>query len=177
MFVGHIPAGYVTTKILLDSRIAGDIQSDRRKRILYLGILAAILPDLDIAYFYLIDNRQHLHHGYWTHIPFCWAGIFALWFMLSRIFHAVRFGICGAVVSINLFLHLFLDTIVGKIRWLYPFSDRDFFFFHVPAVHKWWVANFVFHWTFLFEIFLVAVAVCFFMKSRASRRPPVRQSY
>ncbi len=167
MFFGHIPAGYISTKILLHKNGTNNNQSKRYRWILFLGIVAGITPDFDIPYFYLIDNRQHLHHGYWTHLPIYWAGFFTLWFTLSRVFRAVPFGIYGTVVSVNLFLHLFLDTIVGKIRWLYPFSGRDFVFFHVPAVHKWWVANFVFHWTFLFEIALAVVAVYFFIKSRA----------
>jgi len=32
-----------------------------------------VLPDLDMAYFYLIDERQRRHHTYWGHIPFAWA--------------------------------------------------------------------------------------------------------
>lgn len=169
MFIGHIPAGYLITKGVLE---VSETEASHNT-VLLVGIVAGMLPDFDIPYFYLIDNRQHLHHSYWIHIPIYWAGIFGAWFLLSRIFGKPRFGIYGTVISLNVFAHLVLDTLVGKIRWLYPFSDHDFYFFHVPAVYSWWVYNFVFHWSFLFEIALVVSAGWLLARNRAIKRPAV----
>lgn len=155
MFIAHLPAGYIATKAIL--RMLPSCQAEH-KHVFFWGIIGSVLPDADMFYFYLIDNRQHLHHGYWTHIPLFWLAIFSLIGLVSFALQRIRLRIYAAVCAINVFLHLFLDTIVGKIRWLYPFSDHDVVFFHVPSVHGWWVWNFVFHWTFLFEVGLVISA-------------------
>ncbi len=63
------------------------------------------------------------------------------------------------VVERNVFLHLCLDTIVGRVRWLYPISNRDFYFFSVPRIHSWYVWDFVLHWTFLLEFIPIIAAV------------------
>jgi inner membrane protein len=67
-----------------------------------------------------------------------------------------------AIVSINLFVHLVLDTVVGKIRWFYPLSSRDLALFEVDWLYDRWMLNFILHWTFLFELVIVFAAMyCF----------------
>ena len=123
MFIGHIPAGYLCTSALLKAADRKNITDRQIRQLLMTGIISSILPDFDMFYFYLIDNRQHLHHGYWTHLPVFWACLFGMWFLLSRIIDRIPFGIFGTVISVNIFSHLILDTVAGDIRWLYPFSN------------------------------------------------------
>jgi len=145
MFIGHIPAGYITTRAIQ--------KKHHVKTGLLLGLIASVLPDIDLIYFYLFDHQSTLHHSYWTHIPFYWLLILAVTVLAALIFKKLKkVGPFILIFFSNIFLHLFLDTIVGKIEWLYPFSTQSFSFFEVPAVYSWWVLNFVFHWTFLFEI-------------------------
>ena len=158
MFIGHLPAGYVlTTK--LQNRL-------KTKRFLLAGLIASVLPDIDIFYFYFVNNSQSLHHSYWIHIPFYWLlialGTFAFIYLTKK----KEYFALVLIFFSNTFLHLFLDTIVGKIEWLYPFSNQSIYFFDVPAVYNWWVYNFVFHWTFLFEIGVIIWAIVLFIKSR-----------
>jgi inner membrane protein len=75
MFIAHLPAGYVLTRRLIDRAPAGDALS---RRLLALGLWASVLPNLDLLYFYLIDNRQTLHHLYWPHVPVSWLAPAAL---------------------------------------------------------------------------------------------------
>ena len=77
MFLAHMPAGYMASKFLL-SQFQLDIS--KTKWLLLLGLLGSIFPDLDMLYFYLIDNRQHGHHSYLTHIPFYWISLFGFFF-------------------------------------------------------------------------------------------------
>jgi inner membrane protein len=158
MFIAHLPAGYISTKYILNK--ARKIWPSLGKTKLYLivGLIAALLPDFDMVYFYLIDNRQHLHHGYMTHLPIYWAVSIGIWAIVSVIFKSKKSLLLSIIVGVNVLLHLFLDTFVGKVRWLYPFSNMDFYFFDVPAKHSWWVWNFVLHWTFLFELSILSVA-------------------
>ena len=140
MFIGHLPAGYILTKKLQTKF--------KTKQFLWTGLVGSILPDLDLFYFYLIDNRQHLHHGYWIHTPFYWLIIAFITYLLILLFKREKYKTLAIFFFANIFLHIFLDTIVGKIDWLYPFSNKSIVFFEVPAVYDFWVKNFIFHWTF-----------------------------
>ena len=54
--------------------------------------------------------------------------------------------------------HLLLDTIVGDIYWRAPFAYEATSLFVVPALyHPWWL-NFILHWSFAFELALLAWA-------------------
>lgn len=151
MFIGHLPAGYLLTRYLIKRNpLASNSQV-----LLIVGLIASVLPDLDLLYFYLIDNRQNLHHGYWPHLPIVWLGLTAISFAAARRPGSARRHLpLLRVLYLNIFLHLVLDTLVGHIHWLYPFSSQSVVFFDVPARHGWWVWNFVLHWTFALELAL-----------------------
>lgn len=151
MFIGHLPAGYLLTeKLQKHLKLKGYVA---------LGLIASVVPDFDLFYFYLFDERANFHHSYWTHIPFYWLLIAIFTALVLMIFKQRRYFGAALIFFSNIFLHLFLDTIVGKIEWLSPFNETSFAFFEVPARYNWWVWNFVFHWTFLFEIVIVVWAL------------------
>ena len=87
MFIGHLPAGYLITKGLLRRSGGNGSVAQTGPLLLALGLSASLLPDLDMFYFYLIDHGQHLHHGYWTHLPIFWLvvciGLFALFSVIQ----------------------------------------------------------------------------------------------
>ena len=168
MFLGHLPAGYLLTRGSLRAGLVRPSPQLSRSSIITLGLVGAVLPDFDLLYFYLIDDRQHLHHGYWTHIPSFWVAVFAVIFILAAVRGSVRLRTAALVLSVGVFGHLLLDTVVGKIRWLAPLSGRDFVLFDVPARYSWWVWNFVLHWTFAFELVLVVTAVAVLWRERRS---------
>lgn len=167
MFFGHLPAGYLCSNFLLKYR---EIPAGKRNTFLAIGLIGSIAPDLDMFYFYLVDHRQHWHHSYFTHWPSFWLSViaaswFTRWFIGNRL---LVYG--GSIFGINGLLHLVLDTHVGRIRWLAPISDRWIFFFNVPSLHHPKILNFVFHWTFVFELALVVSAIYVFTKNyRLSR--------
>ncbi len=163
MIFGHLPAGYLCSNFLLKFR---EIPKEKRDTLMLLGLIGSIAPDLDMFYFYLVDHRQHWHHTYFTHWPSFWLsvislGIIAGWGLRNRF---LANG--GVIVGVNGLLHLVLDTHIGRIRWLEPFSDRWVYFWNVPPLYHPKVLNFVFHWTFVFEVGLVVSAAYLFMKSR-----------
>jgi len=160
MFIAHAPAGYVLTSLLLKST-PYELSSNMLKRIFYAGIVASIFPDLDLFYFYFIDRRQHLHHSYWIHIPFFWMIIGGVCIAVSYMLKHKPMLVTSGIVGANIFLHLLLDTVVGKIRWLYPFSRADVALFEVTAHYHWWLWNFVLHWTFMLEGLLLLLAVSY----------------
>ncbi len=162
MFIGHLPAGYVLTRALWSTLERVGLAMPNWRPFLLAGLVSSVLPDIDLLYFYLIDNRQHLHHSSWTHLPVYWLiiGILALLFIVvSKRKQLLPYIM---VVAGNIFLHFCLDTIVGKVRWLYPISNQDFYFFNVPRIHSWYVWDFVLHWTFLLEFipWIAAIYLC-----------------
>ena len=165
MFIAHLPAGYISTKYIINKAQKYGRPLEDKKLYIVVGLIAAMLPDFDMLYFYLIDNRQHLHHGYVTHLPVFWAVPITIWAILSIFFKNKQSLLLSIIVGVNVFLHLFLDTFVGKVRWLYPLTNMDFYFFDVPTKYNWWVWNFFLHWTFLFELSILFVAVYVFYRS------------
>ena len=167
MFVAHLPAGYLLTRRILGHAPTNESTS---RRILALGLAASVLPDFDLLYFYLIDQRQTLHHLYWPHLPLAWLGPAAVCVLVciwtrSRLLAAVFL-----VFHANLFLHLVLDTVAGQMFWLYPFDKTSFVLVDVPARHGWWVWNFVLHWTFGLELMICLWALAVLGRSRRQRR-------
>jgi inner membrane protein len=150
VFLAHIPAGYLLTK-RIEARQQGS-------GLMPLGLAASVLPDLDLVRFYVFDHRRVLHHEYWTHIPFWWATIAAAWLLGLAVVRRRTPGAASAVFFGNVFLHLVLDTFVGGVAWLAPFSRHAFALVSVPTGHRWWVWNFVLHWTFTVELLLAAWA-------------------
>lgn len=84
MFIAHIPSGYIMSLALLKLMPHVPVSS---VRVSATGILGAVIPDLDLAYFYLIDNRQTHHHRYASHWPLLWITLLvasALWFFWGK---------------------------------------------------------------------------------------------
>lgn len=162
MFLAHLPAGYILTKKLAKHPKAAQTTT----KLLGLGLFASILPDLDLAWWFLIDKGQHFHHSYWIHIPFYWLIIGLAAFAIIKIAKRNDLIIPLIVFMAGIFLHLILDTFVGGIKWLYPFSYESIFIAHVPAVYDYWVWNFIFHWTFLLEVAIFGWAGYTFAKAK-----------
>ena len=154
MIIGHIPAGYALSRLLVPRF------GRRGAAFLRAGVLGAVAPDLDVAYFFLVDHQQNNHHTYWSHFPVVWAGLLLLsllWLGMARRDSPAPLAL---VFSLNGFVHMVLDSIVGGIRWLEPFADRSFLLIAVPQNYAIWWLNYVLHWTFAFELAVVVWAVC-----------------
>lgn len=133
-------------------------------------MLGAVAPDFDLAYFYLVDERRHSHHSYWTHFPILWIGLLLLslaWLRWGKLSDRAAFA---AVFALNGLGHMVLDSVVGQISWLAPFADKPYSLFAVPAAYHIWWLNFLLHWSFVLELFIVAWAVYLW------RRRPVFRS-
>jgi inner membrane protein len=155
MFLAHLPAGY-----LMARRLAPRLTRDpsQARRLTAICLVASVLPDIDLIYFYLIDGRQTLHHDYWTHIPSFWllaTGAAVALFRIART--PVPWAAVAALLA-GVILHLALDTVTGGIAWLYPYDTGRAALIDVPARFDWWVLNFVLHWSFVLEIAILAWA-------------------
>ncbi|MDP2691625.1 MAG: metal-dependent hydrolase [bacterium] len=152
MLIAHLPAGY------LMSRQVQKVY--KTHRFLWIGLVASVFPDLDLIWFYFVDNRAYLHHSYWVHKPVFCLAFFVVCYVLYRLFGSGKKQWEYVIVLFfsNWLLHLVLDTVVGEIQWLYPYTTERYALFEVPAVYGWWLWNFVFHWSFVLEVGIVVVA-------------------
>lgn len=165
MLTAHLPLGYLVTKATIKTAH----YTDNPRALMFLGLIGSVFPDFDMLYFYLIDNSQHHHHTYWTHIPIFWFGIFLILGVLLKIFkaHYLPFLV---VFGVNVIIHLITDTIVGDIKWLYPWTDSYFALATVPARYQPWWLNFIFHWSFVVELFIIVTALYFLLKPNNKHR-------
>ncbi|HVG49734.1 MAG TPA: metal-dependent hydrolase [Rubellimicrobium sp.] len=165
MFIAHLPAGYLLTSAI-EARTG-----DRSRAVLLTGLAASVLPDLDLLWFYLVGDRQNVHHAYLPHLPLFWIAVAALAWMAGRALRLPRAPLLIGVALANLLLHMVLDSIAAGIWWLRPFSDLEVNLVRVPAVQAWWVWNFVLHWTFALELAITAAALAlWWRRHRAARR-------
>lgn len=156
MIIGHLPAGYVISRLLFPRFAATGVSA---RAFLLSGVIGALAPDFDMLYFHLVDQRQHHHHTYVTHFPIVWFAILAC-SLTWLIFAKTRSRAALAVIfAINGLAHMVFDTLVGDIWWLAPFADRPFVFFTVPALYKPWWLNFLLHWSFGVEVVMILWAV------------------
>ncbi len=153
MFIAHLPAGYMLTKVIQEKT------GNYSRSLFAAGLVASVFPDIDLLYFYLIDKRQNIHHHYITHLPLAWLllamGAWGCAYVTGR----KNLNIYIGVILANIMLHMALDSIAAGIYWLYPLSDIELNLVKVPALYGWWVCNFIFHWTFSLEILIIIAAL------------------
>lgn len=129
------------------------------------AIVGAVLPDVDLLFFYFVDDRAIHHHRYWVHIPFFWAVLASvtLPFVWTSRFKPVAIAFFAAIL-----MHLLLDSIGGGIMWLAPFNTELVELVTVRPTQSHWILSFLLHWTFLFEILIWVLAGYLYLKG--SRR-------
>jgi len=157
VITAHLPSGYVLGKMLQKVK-PGTVY------LLPAAILGGILPDFDLIWFYLIDDRAFHHHRYWVHIPVFWAAVAAV---VSPVIAATArpFLAPAAAFFAAILLHICLDTISGGILWHWPWSDKLTSLITIPARYNNWVLNFVLHPVFLLELMIWAAASWLWIKT------------
>lgn len=154
MLTAHLPSGYV---------LARTWQSPV-PYLLPAALIGAVVPDLDMIWFFLVDDQQIHHHRYWVHIPLFWAVVAAVTLAVLR---KSRWFSTAIVFFCAVFLHLLLDTLSGGIMWAVPFGFDLISFVTVPAHQPHWVLSFLLHWTFLLELVIWAIAIGLFYRRSA----------
>lgn len=162
MFIGHLPAGYITSELLYPRLSNQGVESSH---FMWAGILGAIAPDFDMVYFYLVDHRQHHHHSYITHYPVIWGILLFLSIISFKVARNVYASSLAVIFAFNGLLHMVLDSIVGDIWWFAPLESKPFAFFTVPALYKPWWLNFIFHWSFALELSVLMWALYLWRKA------------
>lgn len=161
MFIGHLPGAYLVFRT---------VGPGLTKVAFAAAMIGAVAPDIDMLWFYLVDNRSHHHHDYLTHRPILWAGIAAMG-LLSRL-ALPRAGTIVAAFGAGGLVHMALDSIVGKITWGWPFTDAAYPLVVVPATKSHWILTFLSHWTFAVEIAITLLAFFLWRRGKRKTREP-----
>lgn len=154
MLIAHLPAGYLLGHA---ARAKGAV--------LGTVLLASMLPDFDMLWFHLVDGRSVHHHRYWTHVPGFWL-IVTLVTLPALAVLKRRWLLPAALGFVAILLHLVLDTLVGSIMWQWPFSREFFQLAVVQPTHRHWILSFMFHWSFLAELLICALAAILYLRKR-----------
>ena len=162
MFIAHLPAGYILTKIMPPKKKSAALWAT--------GLFFAIAPDLDLFYFYIFSARKIPHHAYVSHWPVLWIVLAGAVFAVSLLLHKRSWRPFIAVGLANVLLHLVLDSVAAEIYWLAPFSYQYVNLVEVPAAYSWWVYSFVLHWTFVIELLICFAAIILLISSCIKKR-------
>src|SRR6218665_215330 len=154
MFIAHLPAGYLMGQALCGRQEMKELSFFS---LLMASMSGAIAPDMDLFYFFLIDGRQHNHHDYFTHYPLTWGLLLLAAWWCWCFFHKNAF-LWLAVFAGSGFVHLLLDTVVGEIAWLAPWSLQKYSLWGVQTRFQPWWLNFLLHPSFLLELLISATA-------------------
>lgn len=146
MFFAHMPAGYLLSRGLL-ALMPGEKSAVAERRLLAAGMLASVLPDFDLLYFYLWSDQTVGHRAYWTHAPLFWLCLGPVAALVATLLRKPGWHPINAFVLANVLLHLLLDTFAGPVRWPYPFSAEYVQLFDVPRGQGWWVSSYLAHWS------------------------------
>jgi inner membrane protein len=156
MIFAHIPAGY----LLADAFVK------RRKwpaRLLWVGMLGGTFPDIDILYDLARYGEFGGHRHSIMHYPVVWTLIAAICLVIALLRRRPNGLRVWTVFFSTVYLHFILDTAIGYIYWLAPFSWMRISVIEIPPTHTFWLWDSVLHWSFPIELVIItAAAVVFF---------------
>lgn len=161
MLIAHLPAGYLIAKL-----------TQRTGRFLTKGefiatLIGAVIPDIDMIWFWTVDHRQHHHHGYITHWPSFWLMVFLVGLAITLLLSKRAWISVMCLFFFGTMSHMVLDSVAAPIMWLAPLSDNWFELSHVPASAHGATYALLTHWTFGVELAIcLTAAVVFYRKRR-----------
>ncbi|MBY5931795.1 metal-dependent hydrolase [Tateyamaria omphalii] len=152
MIIGHAPAGYLLASAL-------DRSFFRDPVIFWSIVVGAVVPDLDMLWFFFVDRGTTHHHTYLTHDPTLWSVLLFIGFVLtSRLL--IGLGMGGL-------LHMALDSIAGAVTWGWGAYSVSGPLVVVPPTQDHWLMSFLLHWLILVEIVLWICAAVLFWRRRS----------
>jgi hypothetical protein len=174
MIFAHLPAGYVTARLLQKRMHVSDVAW---KTFLVAGLLGSVAPDFDLLYYFIIDQQRHHHHTYFTHFPVFWISLLAVSCLWYRFASNKRWATLAVIFSLNGFIHLILDSVAGNIRWLAPWDFQRYALTKVPHMTGSRRLDYLMHWSFLFELIPIVWAGILWKREKSSPSPAGGTTY
>ena len=169
MFFAHIPAGYLLSQGLLNIRAAQRLTPNTQRKLLATGLVASVLPDLDLVYFYLEACCRGGHRVLPSHWPMLWLGVALLVTLVAWIARRKDWLWYNLFLLANVQLHFLLDTVAGPIRWFHPFDPSYFTWIYVERKPGWWVWSYLTHISMIIELSIVVAACLYWWCARKAQ--------
>lgn len=133
MIFAHGPVGMLATAALKPAlrQVIPQVVHRNWMRLLWIGFLGGIIPDLDLFYYYLIDASES-HRTFITHTPLPYLVLLVIalvWWSMRR--H--RWAAYGIVFAIGALSHIGADMLASEVRLLYPFTNIYIGLGDIPA--------------------------------------------
>lgn len=141
MLFAHGPVGFLSVTPL--KKFWKKLKKRERYFLMALGGVAAMSPDIDLFYFYLV-SAEHSHRQYVTHTPIFWVALGLLIYLLGKLLKKRMVGWSGVVVGVGGLSHIVMDSITGRAAWLYPFTRELFGISSVTWLPEWFISNLLF---------------------------------
>ena len=165
MILAHPAAGYLITAFWESNVGKADRFALESWQLHCIGFVAASLPDVDMVYQLIFDPREVSHRLYWSHTPIYWLIISLFMLSFLSFFGKKVYLYLAKLVSLQIFVHLLLDSVVGGLRWLYPWSLQRYGLVpSLPGPYAERHLRILFHWTFIFEVVIIFFALGLFMQ-------------
>ncbi len=147
MITAHLPSGYVLARVFRWTGLS-----------FAAALVGATFPDIDLIWFYFIDDRAFHHHHYWVHAPGFALACSALLLLVTRLHpFAVAFAAGWT-------LHILLDAPVGGLMWFWPFDNTLYTPIEVPPTRSHWVLSILTHWSVLMELTVWGAAMTLYLR-------------
>lgn len=178
LIFGHAAAGYLITYFLIEIFHTTLLTSSQIDMLFVIGIITAILPDLDIFFMFikyksikLQRNDSHRKNILHT-LPF-WILISMLIFVTTPTFFGLYISL---VVFFGALTHLLGDSITYGIMWLWPFNNKLYSIYKIEiekinmgqsnASYYWkfFTQIYIKNLTFYLELILVVIALIVYFK-------------
>jgi len=168
MLIGHLPAGYFLTRYLIKRQ-----KLPLNKWWLGLGIVAAILPDLDYLYWLLSNDQADTHRGYITTYPIIYFILFLIALLIYFFKKSPWFKNIIIIVFTNIFVHFLLDTPFYGVKWFFPFCNQEVGIYNIGSYTNGrgiLVQNYFTYWYWYLEIALWILAIISIIYSYKKRQ-------
>lgn len=131
LWFSHAAAGYLIAKAFLHLSPLS-LSASQENVLITLGILFALLPDLDFIPFFLKHGSMNLqknesHRVQWSHAPLPWLLLSLIIIEISYLLNASLMLATGILLFLCLLSHFLGDSIEYGVMWLWPFSKKQFY--------------------------------------------------
>jgi len=158
MKFGHLPAGYIASKLLFEKFNPRNISYNV---FLFCGLAGSIAPDMDMFYKYATDDFNTSHRLYVSHLPLVWLALLlfsAVWLSISN--KKDKKPVLAVMFFFNGLIHLVFDTFTGEVFWLAPFnSSFSVILSDVSNNNNSLDWNYFVQWPFVLELIVIWWAI------------------
>ncbi len=162
MHFGHLPAGYITSKLLYGKL---EHRAPVQREFMLWGMVGSVAPDFDLLYYFTIGQFKLHHHNYFTHYPLFWLMLLIAspgWMILDR--NRAQRTASAFIFTFSGFLHTILDAFSENFLLLAPFINKQFY---GPAYLPKALTRIPF-WNYGLELLVILWAAYLWLKSPES---------